>query len=562
MSPWLFLLLLIYSAVLMLFFLSRELCDLSGDSARYLLLARGLGQGLGYVDMEKPGTVPHTEYGPGLPVLLAPFQQSGKRSLIAGKALMGASLVTCWLMFHCLFRASVPAVPPSTAGFITFALAMMPAYYRLANLVLSDLPYTAVSLAALYYLYCLLNQKEAASAGKWLAAGLLFSLAFFFRQVGVALWPAAALGVLLNVSQPRSQRRRAALWLSVGFLVPVGAWLFRNYLVAASIDPSHFSKLFMARDADPFAGNLGAAGLLARTARGLSDYFRGSSTIFLDMAARAAPLWLRAMVSFLAAAPMLYGFVRRCRQRPGALEWYFIFYLVIICAWQSHNPRYLFPLIPLGLIFLGSAVNEFFTPAAEKLPPARRQPSWKNKIWSGAQAAVILFNLIVLGSDLNLLRRAPVTPPRGKNGALVSETDQVLHDLAGDIKWGYWYQYPDWLADSRPEMLALSYHRLIAASKWMGGNLPESALIMTRKPPLVCWYSGRKSIQYPPLPEPEAFLRFLSQRRVTHLLLDESTPVVRLVVQRILEEKPGILAPVFRLGQTIVLQVKKIEDSA
>ena len=56
------LLLPLLPAVLFLaFFIRPGLGDLSGDSARYLLLGRALAEGRGFVELEKPEAPPHTE---------------------------------------------------------------------------------------------------------------------------------------------------------------------------------------------------------------------------------------------------------------------------------------------------------------------------------------------------------------------------------------------------------------------------------------------------------------------------------------------------------------------
>lgn len=340
--------------------------------------------------------------------------------------------------------------------------------------------------------------------------------------------------------------------LSAGFLVPVCAWMLRNYLVTGALDASHFGKLLMARDADPFAGNIGAAGLFSRTVHGFIAYFRETATILLDMSWPLIPRRLRLILSGIAAAPALYGFIHRFRQRCGALEWYFIFYLLIICAWQSHNPRYLLPLIPVAIIFFfASGLTSFLQAVAGGLG---------NKVVMPILAVFFIFNLGILGLDRSFIRRSPVTPPRTAEGAYRTEEGGELHDLAGDIKWGYWYQFPDWANKSDPAAIAMSYHRLIAASVWMGQNLPQTALAVARKPRLSYWYSGVKTIQYPPTPAPADFARFLRERGVTHLLVDETTPAVRAAVKNFMEERPGELVPVFTIGETSVLEVKKKDE--
>jgi hypothetical protein len=232
--------------------------------------------------------------------------------------------------------------------------------------------------------------------------------------------------------------------------------------------------------------------------------------------------------------------------------------MIIICAWQSHNPRYLLPLIPVGFIFFASA-GQWLPGPESTLAPAPGAARRRRIIVIAVQAAAIAFNLVILGLDLNIIRYSPVTPTGGGEYASLSGGDRQLLELTGEIKWGYWYQYPDWLGRAGDSELAYRYHSLIAASVWMGRSLPGTALVMARKPRLSCWYSGRKTIQYPPTPQPEAFARFLRRRGVTHLLVDKTSPEVWMAIQGFMQERPGMLVPVFSIGGAYVLEVQKDE---
>ena len=180
-----------------------------------------------------------------------------------------------------------------------------------------------------------------------------------------------------------------------------------------------------------------------------------------------------------------------------------------------------------------------------------------------AAAVMVAFNLAVLGGDLALIRRSPVTPVAGaaQRAAPVVETaaaeeDRLLSELAGDIRWGYWFQYPDFLASGQPEVMGLRYHRLLAAAVWTRRGLPAEAVVVARKPALVAYLSGHWTMQYPPYPAAEAFLAALDRGGATHLLVDEASPEVRAGLQAVMRERPERFSVVFRIGQTWVLKLE------
>lgn len=543
---WPFLIGPLAAGLLLLFFLSSELGDLSGDSARYLLLGQALATGQGYVELEKPGHPPHTEYAPGLPVLLAPLLRLGGAQA-AADPLRGSWLVVCKMipvlaLLLSVFLLSQLALATNTvrsnlsaAGFATL-LAATPFLSRFANQVLSDLPYLAASLLALLYLYRL-RARPKPSAAAWLFAGLLISVSFFFRQLGLALWLGALVGAVLRPGPSLREKMFPAGMLSIGFGVPVGAWLIRNYLAAGGVDPGHLAKMFAAQDGNPLLAAVPAGALVPRTLQGLAAYVRETGSILLDMMGVGWPDYVLTGLGAAAFALIVPGFLARLWKERGPLEWYSLFYFLLISAWQSHNPRYLIPLLPSGLIFAARGIRLL----EESFSSPRR-----NRAGRFGPATVLVFlvlNLAVLVGDLRLIRSAPRNPAID------------LFPRFGAIHWGRWYQYPDFLRSGDPAGMARGYHRLLAVADFLRSQ-PGSALIVTRKPQLVAWVSGRSTMQYPPYPAPDAFLAALRERNATHVLLDEVSPGVRALFEKVRQARPGAFEEVFTIGHTTLIKIK------
>jgi hypothetical protein len=231
--------------------------------------------------------------------------------------------------------------------------------------------------------------------------------------------------------------------------------------------------------------------------------------------------------------------------------------MVLICAWQSHNPRYLLPMLPLAFMFAAWGFGNIF----ESIP-------WKGGVDDVLEKRrdrfrILAFVLalspvaVVAGIDTVMIINSPVTPPKDlRTLQYKSDEAKLIHALSGEIEWGRWFQYGDWVNRRDPEATAMGWHRMIAASVWMRDNLPEDSLVMARKRRLTAYYSERKAVQYVPETRPEAFTRALHDMGVTHLLVDEVSPAVRKLLEIYMREQPGVLTPVFSVGPTHVLAVK------
>ena len=144
------------------------------DSAIYISLAQSIASGDGYVYMGYP----HTKYPPGLPLLLAPIELFFSHHYFLMRILMTFCAVGCIALTWRLIRSM------SSSG-VAIAVSVMTAssYALVAEvpLILSDVPYMLVSLAALLAAEKY-TQSPSKSALLW--AGVLIVIATSFRLVG------------------------------------------------------------------------------------------------------------------------------------------------------------------------------------------------------------------------------------------------------------------------------------------------------------------------------------------------------------------------------------------
>ena len=156
----------------------------ANDATLYLLTARSLANGDGYSYLGEPFTV----RPPGFSALLVPFVRGAHVDFHAVNLYVSAYGVACLAFLFALSRKRLGAW---LAFALCLALWFNPAWQRLCNTVLSDVPGTALLLA------CLLVEHEFGRAhrGSWTRDALLgfaVGLASLVRSMNVLLVPAIA----------------------------------------------------------------------------------------------------------------------------------------------------------------------------------------------------------------------------------------------------------------------------------------------------------------------------------------------------------------------------------
>ncbi|MBM3463792.1 MAG: hypothetical protein FJX76_16975 [Armatimonadetes bacterium] len=157
------------------------------DDVMYIALAQSLGQGTGFTDIEFPGHPPHLKYPPGFPLLLAPLRAFWPDDFLPMK-LVGVlcALGIIWLTAR-LYEDAPPAVRWGTVGL----LALNPFLARYASTVLSDVPFTLLTVGYLVAA-CRLQDRTAPLA-------VLAALGFYLRGAGILLFVAT----LLDLGMPK-----------------------------------------------------------------------------------------------------------------------------------------------------------------------------------------------------------------------------------------------------------------------------------------------------------------------------------------------------------------------
>ncbi len=211
--------------------LEQDYFPLGGDGRWYLVVAKNVAEGRGYViDWDEDG---HEVPGDGEPTA---FWPPGYPLLLAGAfKLLGASMTTAKLLNAALGALAIPlvfllgrALFDERTGLLGASLfAVLPEPVISSPLVLSEFPFTVLLLAALVVLLARPSPRPRPLAP--LLFGVLAGLAVLTRGQGVVLIPLAGI-FWLQRDGPRAAGR-SLLLVALGLALTLGPWTARNALV-------------------------------------------------------------------------------------------------------------------------------------------------------------------------------------------------------------------------------------------------------------------------------------------------------------------------------------------
>ncbi len=466
-----------------------------GDNAVYYLLAKALATGRGYVTLYEPSEPPHSLYPPGYPLLLVPVFWLFGGSFWAGKAL---SLAAAFAALALAARHLGRRLDPETArrgafAFALFLFAVNPTAIAYSHWMLSEMPFLAVSLGAL-----LLAESPSTDRRTWVGAAVLAAAGYLIRTASLPLCVAVVWAVW------RSRGRRAGICALAISLAAVAWWEVRNHIVAPD-QPGYLSQFLMVSSYYPEMGRLTPATFAARVLANLQEYG------FLEIprlvwpflpSLGAQPPPVAYLLGTLLVPLVVFGLVRQVRRRGvRAGEVYAVLYAGILASWQWQGERFLLPIAPIVLSYLGVALVDLtrFTEAGERKarPSASgrgrpgRAPSRRDARPRGPIAGA----LVALAATPALFFALRAVPEQ------LAVT--AVH-LRGDRLAGYEATVRDYFA----------------AAIWLDGHTPREAVVVSRKPMFTYLFGGRKSVLYPYGP-PEQIERAVRAAGASYLIYDQ-----------------------------------------
>jgi 4-amino-4-deoxy-L-arabinose transferase-like glycosyltransferase len=323
-------------------------CGVYHDDAIYVSTAKALAQGEGYRLINLPGEPPQTKYPVLYPLLLAGIWRvwsSFPENLVAMQGLSLASgalaLALAYLLVvrHGYFSRWIAAA----AGGIC---ATSPAYLYYSTQTLSEMPFALLVVTAIWALEDHVIQQHHTRRRQFLT-GMLLSLPFLCRSIGITLIPAGLLTAYLTTRRIR--------WLIAGVAVVTLPSVLWPVLAAGGWERDPVQGYYT-----DYLGWWLAAGLPA-----MARVFLGNSVYLLDGTARlsfeglcdllSSPGSAAAMVICVGIGIVPWLAVLTHLRRGLMLPACLLAYITLVLVWPWPPYRFLIPILPflVGYFVLG-----------------------------------------------------------------------------------------------------------------------------------------------------------------------------------------------------------------
>lgn len=432
-------------ALLIYFLRLDRVFGLFVDDAWYVMLAKALASGQGYVLINSPtaGIVPL--YPPAFPFLLSlayRLSPDFPNNIWLLKAVsIGAMIIAGVVAYHYFRRAR--RLPAYLAWGIALAVVLNPTLVFLAtSTLMSECVFTLNFLLAVAVI-----ERGVGEAGRsrfWLyliAGAALSASAFLLRSAAISL-VAAALVYLLRACQ-----LRAAVVFALVVVALCAPWVIysrRHQPTSAQqqeqgghIIQPYTQQFWQKRAGDTTSGQITVGGLPGRVGANLleitgRDVLRIFAAPIFEMlvdptreireqtaqfAGRPRPVWF----SFILALVVVLGFIGVVAEQVTLAEIAVLFSLGIIILWPWETFRFVLPLTPFLIFYLltgSQMIGRFFAKSA-----SRRSPEWL------AASVVTLLVVISLFAHLNyLLKRDTSSVVRGNAWQLTfDEAERMMN---------------------------------------------------------------------------------------------------------------------------------------
>jgi hypothetical protein len=436
------------------------------DAGHYMVLGESLRSGLGFRDIQLPGSPLHAKFPPGYPLMLAVAGWFGSLQLFKAISLAFAAGAV-WLTY----RIAGSFVGKKAAFVAAGLFAVTPVLLDFSHRVLSEAAFTFLVLAVIG---ATLGDRRVGAVA--LVAG---AAAFFTRTAGLAVLLTLVVWTLLSRDRRRSM---AAILVSAACVI---GWAAYQQL-AQPTQPGYLYQLIQENPYVPSAGTVSLADFPARAAQNLWRYvsseFPGS---FGFATQRRETVALTAVAGVIMSSLALAGWLRSAVTKLTVSHLLVVAYLGLILLWPPvwTDRRFLLPILPLLVVF--GAVGA--TAASERM--GTRMGHGIVGLVTGVVVATALFSA----------------------GSLVPARVACQSS------------YREGQPCDRPQ-----YREFYAMGRWAAENTPEGSVIANRSPATFFLFSRRQGDLYPYSRDPSAVLRGLEEMGSDYVLVDRLSATTRM----------------------------------
>jgi hypothetical protein len=459
-----------------------------GDNAFYVLLAKSLISGKGYVEIFTPGIPPHTQYPPLFPLILSPILYLWGYNFLV----IHLFIIILGLFSFCIIKKICTTYIDGLSGTFVILLSgtnvLVLAYLQQT---LSEIPYLLVSALAIYYINTYSREETVLNIPLSLTS-LFVALTYLTRSIGIAMYFACICYFMVRVITDKNRLLFLKKGIAVGALsiIPFVLWSARNIALKGNFSDYLASSFF---SKDPYTQELGQAGLtdfLNRIGGNLTLYKETLSTAFINDIQHG-------IIIFPLIVLLISGFLYSLYKRKGIAEFYILGYMSILLVWPYQDTdRFIVPIIPFIYLYIIFAVNK----GGEFI---------KSKYNYNLHIVCILFCTLLLSFNFLSLRGWITLKSINKVFATDGVMRESLFTKIDHVNPGFVTRY------SSPE--EKSYVKL---SYWLRFNSKNGDIIVGRKPSIAALVSERQVVGYPFTNDGSKMIQYFEKRNVSYIIVD------------------------------------------
>lgn len=477
----------------LLFLGTRTSHDWGDDFAQYIHQAANIVQGIpqsetGFVYSQENYIGPQA-YPVGFPLLLAPIYAVAGNNMVAFTTWISILYILTGLLMVLFYRQTFSWI---TALVLALIFVYNPQMIIFKREVMSDIPFTAL-LVLNFILY---SKTKNGQFKNMMVLALGISLMLIVRPAGVVFIAAIAMHQLTLFYRRKLITKKFVLMALGYFLIPVALYFLINSLVFKIPSGGSIRDYLLFYD----SGNL--LKIIPENFVHHLEVFRYMYTPGIGVLKGFSLLMGSIMV-----VSTLIGFIQRLMNGPGVVDWFFIFYVLMLLVFPNNDSAFRL-MVPLGFIFL------FYSATGLKS--------------------------ISFGAGISSTKKA-----------IAFGSVMLLLFLPGLIS----------IARSGQNVLPGPQEKsAIETFGFISRNIPDSATVVFAKPRALALYAGCKSMVDPMTKDPTHLHNQVTEAKATYLLIHNT--LTNEPLKRYVRVMGNRLTPLLKNEEFILYRINPVNPAA
>jgi len=437
---------------------------LGGDNAVYYITGCSIADGNGYTNIHLSDASPANHFPPGYPFIISIIVMLFGENMKVVKEANGVFFFASLFMLFLIIKDLTKNI---NLAFIVSLITLLNAHLLQFSIIeMSEIPFTFFMLLSIFCFIRTFNKGSTLRQPYFWILAVSIIIAFYIRSIGITLLGATLLILIIN------KRWMQSLVLTLCFIIAYAPWYIRSEKLGGN---TYSKQITMVNPYRPELGTIKMSNYPQRFIENVKRYLSFEITSAYTGADtddyKIPSTWKDYALSISLFLLALIGLFSQKHFR-----WFIFFFLsstfLILMFWPPvwTGTRFMLPMIPLLLFMTIQGVLFIISKIADR---------WSdNKVYMNAAPFIFLLFIPVFIPNISLLNYS-------KN------TD-------------YPENYPD-------------YFQL---ATWCKNNLPDTAIICTRKPELFYLYAHRKVNSYPFLSNSDDFIFYLKKEHITYVVID------------------------------------------